>query len=84
MLKYPYFIIYTTVAHTDGSSYPIFHMCAETKSGYVRIADLKEYLKDGKSGLTNEVITNNINEVGFVLINQTSWKSRINNRTFYQ
>lgn len=81
MLKFSYYLVFETILH-DMKPYPRTRTCAKLKSEerYIIIDNLEEFLKDGKSGLSDEIITDG----HFILINDSSWKSRINNKTFYR
>ncbi|MBF4471439.1 hypothetical protein [Flavobacterium sp. HJJ] len=54
MFEFNYYLV-IVLMNDNGISYPNFIVCAKTKTGFVRIENLKEYLKDGKSGLSNEL-----------------------------
>ncbi len=71
MLKHQYYYIVNLLKH-DGFNYPVFSTCAKTDKGYVRIADLKEYLANG-TGLSDEVIEN---PTEGILISDHTWKNR--------
>lgn len=81
MLDFPYYLILATVSQVH-QSFPIFYTCAKTKSGYEVIADLEEFLKDGKSGLSGNILEEG-SILGGVKIDDVSWRSRLKNAKFF-
>ncbi|MHC0440276.1 hypothetical protein [Flavobacterium sp. 3-210] len=81
MLKFQYYLVFETIKF-EKLPYPQVFTCAlsQSKDSYIVINNLEEYLKDGKSGLSDE-----IKPLGsaFILISDDSWQSRINNSKLF-
>jgi hypothetical protein len=64
MIKFDYYIVTTYF-----DSVPFFTTCALVNDNFYRISDFDSFIKDGKSGITDEVVTSN----GFKLISSINF-----------
>lgn len=82
MLKFSYYLVFATV-NVEMISYPkVFTATlSEDKTNFIVIDNLEEYLKDGKSGLSDKIVS--VVGLGFVLIDDYNWKSRVNGSKFF-
>ncbi|QSW88310.1 hypothetical protein J0383_18855 [Flavobacterium endoglycinae] len=82
MLKFPYYLVFNTI-NVEMIPYPVIFTASlsEDKASFIIIDNLEEYLKDGKSGLSDKSIS--VKGLGFVLIDDYNWKSRINGAKFF-
>lgn len=77
MLKFSYYLVFDTI-NVGMKPYPrIFTaVFSEDKTNFIIIDNLEEYLKDGKSGLSDKTVP--LGKLGFILIDDYNWKSRVN------
>jgi hypothetical protein len=82
MLKFSYYLVFDAI-NFEMKSYPKISMCAlsDAKDNFIVINNLEEYLKDGKSGLSDEIKP--ISNLSFILIDDHLWRPRVNGHKFY-
>lgn len=81
MFDFPYYLVAATVSQMN-KTFPVFYTCVNTKSGFEIIADLEEFLKDGKSGLSGNLLQEE-RIATYVKVNDASWRSRVSSTKFY-
>lgn len=81
MFDFPYYLVAATVSQMN-KMFPVFYTCVKTKSGFEIIADLEEFLKDGKSGLSGNLLQEE-RIATYVKVNDTGWKSRVSSTKFF-
>lgn len=82
MLKFSYYLVFDTI-NVEMIPYPRLFTAtlSEDKNNFIVIDNLEEYLKDGKSGLSDKTMARM--NLGFILINDYNWKSRVNGSKFF-
>ena len=79
MLDFSYYLVIVYVKN-DRLSYPNFITCAKTKTEFIRINDLFEFLNDGKSGLSDD--TYDLNNTFIKIEDNIGWKNYLKTVNF--